>query len=327
MQLDTPGLAPFVERQLHESGGNVEIDTGLWALFVVEAADAENNELARSLLAQVPFTYESGSSEDDQWVLYYVDDANRAGAVHWLEDVHHQLQGVVRTPSPAQRRMIKELTESTMPHRVAQKLVEEHTMGVLSAGSVNVPQEVRGLLDRLHLRETLFYSAFQQLLTNHLIDMIVVLQQLIQEDVELTNDAMRGAVSRDPFIQTRQTAAADIRKILVQFSVINSLDQQKNTVVRNPYAAYMDIVRQGDQLILPLDGTNVTVSPGDFVTAVRSIRKNLFKGGEFDRLDTQAPWVQEHIAYPFRFIKRRLAQARGTAPMDGLYMLERAVET
>ena len=326
MNLDTPGLAGFVERQLHDWGGKLEVDAGLWALLGVETSDETGNALARGLLAGVTFAHDSGSAEDDRWVLYYVDSTNRSAAMHWLEDLHRRLIGETRLPSLEQRRMIKELVESPAPHRLAQTLGEQHAQGGLAAGSVREAAVIRGLLDRLHVREPLFYAAFHQLLTHHLIDMVVLQQQLIPEDVELLNEAMSGSVSRDPFLASRQTAAIEIRRILVEFCVINSLDQQKNTAIHNPYAAYMEIIGQGEELVLPLDGLNIPTARKNFIEAIHSIRRNLYLGGEFERFDTQAPWMRSDIAQSFRFIKRRLETHRDLTPFDGLAMLERAVE-
>lgn len=326
MNLETPGLAEFVDRQLRECGGHHEVDAGAWALLGVEASDADGNALAHELLRDAGFPHGSGLSEDERWHIYYVDTANRAAAMHWLDDMHRQLHGEVRLPSPAQAETIKQLPDSPLPHRLAQSLGEQHAASSLAAGCIREPALVRALLDRLHLREPLYYAAFQQLLAQHLIDMVVLLQKLISEDVDLLNEAMSGAVSRDPFLQSRQTAAAEIRRMLVEFCVINSLDQQKNTAVHNPYAAYMDLVAQGEELTLPLDGVTFTVTRTNFVAAIRTIRRNLYAGGEFERFDTQAPWMRNDIAHPFRFIKRRLEMHRDLPVLDGLFMLERAVE-
>lgn len=326
INLDTPGLAAFVERQLHGWGGKPEVGAGVWALFGVEAADAEGNALAREMLAGAPFVHDAGNTEDDRWTLYHVDSANRPAAMHWLEDLHRQLTGEARLPSPEQRKLSKELVESPLPHRLAQTLCGQHARGELAAGSVREPAVARGLLDRLHMREPLFYAAFHHLLRHHLIDMLILLQQIIPEDVVLLNEALSGSISRDPFLQSRQTAAAEIRQLLIEFCVINSLDQQKNTAILNPYAAYMEIVLRDDELVLPLDGMNVPTARQNFVQAIHSIRRNLYLGGEFERFDTQAPWMSADIAHSFRFIKRRLETHRDLTPLDGLYMLERAVE-
>jgi hypothetical protein len=326
MNFDTPGLDTFIEQQSREWGAKLEVDAGLWALFGVEAANVGDNALARELLADVKFAHDAGSTEDDRWTLYYVDSANRPAAMHWLEDLHHQLAGEIRRPSPEQRNVIKELVESPLPHRIAQALCGQHAQKELAAGSVREPAVVRGLLDRLHLREPLFYAAFHQLLRHHLVDMIVMLQQIIAEDVVLLNETLSGSISRDPFLQSRQIAAAEIRRLMIEFSVINSLDQQKHTAIRNPYTAYMDLVGRGEELVLPLDGMNIPTARPHFVQAIHSIRRNLYLGGKLEELDTQAPWMRNDIAHSFRFIKRRLEMHRDLAPLDGLYMLERAVD-
>ena len=325
MDLDTPGLAEFIAQQTSEFGGKVEIDAGLWAVFGVNVRDLDGRELVRGLLEEAPFTAAEGTSEDEAWLLYYVETPGRAVAVEWLEDWQKRLAGEVREATLAQREQMGELVESTMPHRVAQKLAEEHAAGRLSAGCVRAPDRVRALLDRLHLREPLFYAAFQTLLANHLIDLVVLLDRMIPEDVDLANEAVRGAVSRDPFVQTKQAAAVEIRRLLVDYHLINSLDQQKNTAVRNPYAAHFDLQRNEAETILPLDGVQVTVPAESLVKAIRSTRRNVYNGGEIERFDTQAPWMRPEIAHPFRFLKRQLEIHRELSTLDGLYMIERAV--
>ena len=70
MNGEISSLATFLGRQLHEFGGQIEIAPGLWALFGVESNDTHGNELARSLLGEASFAHDSGSAEDDRWVLY-----------------------------------------------------------------------------------------------------------------------------------------------------------------------------------------------------------------------------------------------------------------
>jgi hypothetical protein len=319
-------LLNFVDAQLSEHGGNVEIDPGAWLLFAVAAADQTANTLAQSLLAGAPFASDSGVSEDDQWVLYHVDSANRAAAMHWLNDLPHFIRGEIRPVAPTYRALIQDIINSNMPHRLAQKLAEDHAAGIVTAGTIRETSVVRALLDRLHQREPLFFSAFQSLLNQHLIDMIVLHQQVIAEDVGLANEIVTGSLSRDPFLQTRQNAAVDIRNQLLRFQIINPLDQQKNLAIPNPYAPYLEVVGAGDQITAPIDGANVNFSRDQFVAAIHAIRRNLYRGQAFSGFDTQVPWMREEIAYPFRFIKQRLDSRRDLAPLDGLYMLERAVE-
>ncbi len=65
-----------------------------------------------------------------------------------------------------------------MPHRLAQTLVEQKQRGALGPGAGSDRTLVRALLDRLHTREPLFYSAFHLLLTHHLLDSLAVLPAL-----------------------------------------------------------------------------------------------------------------------------------------------------
>src|SRR5689334_20335778 len=99
MELDDQAVLDFVGPQWRDHGGKVELDAGLWTLFAVDAADAGANAIATQLLAQATFAHDSGVSEDDRWKLYYVDTANRAAAIHWLEDLTHRLSGEIRPVS------------------------------------------------------------------------------------------------------------------------------------------------------------------------------------------------------------------------------------
>jgi hypothetical protein len=327
MSSDDQRLLDFVGPQIQECGGKVEIESGLWVLFAVPAADTEANAIARSLLDGARFAHHVGESADDQWTLYYVDTANRPAAVHWLEDLSKVLAGQIRPPAPATLALIDELIGSDMPHRIAQRLVEMHSRDEISAGIINDPAAVRALLDRLHAREPLFFSAFQSLLANHLVNMAVLLQQMIDEDVGLGNEIVKGSLSQDPFFQSRQNAAANIRTLLLRYHVINPLDQQKNAATTNPYAAFMDIDHGGDQITAQVDGNKVILPRSNFLTAIHAIRRNLYRGEPFESFNTRAPWVNDEIAYSFRFIKQRLEARRDLSAMDGLFMLERAVDT
>ena len=326
MNIDDQKLLTFLDPQIREYGGNVEIETGLWVLFAVSAADEEANAIAHSLLDGVGFAHDAGESEDDQWRLYYVDTANRPKAVHWLKDLSMIVAGEIRPASPEQLALIDELAGSNMPHRIAQQLADMHLRDAISAGVIHDPTAVRTLLDRLHSREPLFFSAFAALLTHYLIDMTVLLQQMIDEDVGLGNEIVKGSISQDPFFQTRQTAAANIRNLLIRFHVINPLDQLKNTAIINPYAAFMEITRDGDDVTAQVDANMTKLNRHNFIHAIRSVRRNLYKGERFENFSTRAPWVNEEIAYSFRFIKQRLDMRRDLSPQDGLFMLERAVE-
>ena len=326
MDIDGQTLLRFLEPQIRDYGANVEIDEGLWALFAVAASDEITNAFASTLLREATFAHQAGLSADDQWMLYYVDSANRAEAIHWLDDLSRIAAGEIRPTSPAHRSLIAELLSSPKPHRVAQQLAELADRGEISIGAVREPAIVRGCLDRLHQREPLFFAAFNTLLSRHLVDMIVVLQQVITEDVDLKNELVRGGVSRDPFVQSLQDAAVGIRSALTRFHVINMLDQQKNTAIANPYAAYMEVTRDRDQVTFALDGGNLTVPRQHLLAAIHSIRSKLYRGEQFSTFDTQSPWMNETIAHPFRFIKQRLESHRELSPLAALYMLERAVE-
>lgn len=321
-----PGVEDFLREQAAQFGANLEVQDGIWAVLGVKAADLWAQQLASGLLATADFAYDAGQTEDDAWTLFYVDNAHRAAALHWMEDLLNQIEGRIRRPSLRQRALFEGMIVSEMPHRLAQTLVEQKARGELSAGALSDRAVVRALLDRLHTRDPLFYSAFHLVLTHHLLDLTVVLEQLVPEDVELTTDAMRGSLSRDPFQRAGQTAAAEIRQWFTRFHVINSLDQQKNAADVNPYAGYIDLVRIEGNVVMTIDGREVLTPRETFVQAIRAVRKNLSRGGEFQRFDTQAPWVSEEIAYPFRFIKQRLDMRREISVLDGLFMLEQAME-
>lgn len=326
MTIDDKKLLAFLGPQLREYGGKVEVDTDLWVLFAVDAADDEGNAIARWLLDGTRFANESGRSEDDRWILYYVTSADRTEAIYWLTDLNLVTSGQVRAASPAQRLLIQEVAASRMPHRIAQQLVELHGRGELSAGVVHDPLVVRALVDRLQFRDTLFITALHSLLSHHLVDMIVLLQQLIAEDVGLEDELGHGSLSRDPFQKTGQLAAVDIRNVLTRFHIINPLDQQTNTAIQNPYAAYMDIKRDGDQIRVVIGGHAAMLPCRTFLTAIQSVRREVYRGSELGRIDTQAPWIHDEIAYSIRFIKQHLEARRDISDLDGLYMLERAVE-
>ena len=328
MTIDDKKLLAFLAPQMRDYGGKVQLDADLWILFAVKVDDEDGNATARWLLDGTRFANDSGPSEDDQWTLYYVNGADKAEAIHWLEDLQATRSGRIRPASPAARALMEELGPSRMPHRTAQKLVELHERGELSAGVVNDPILVRTLVDRLHFKDTLFMSALHSLLSNHLVDLIVLLEQLLAEGVEL-EDELGGSrtLSRDPFEKKGQIAAADIRNLLTRFNVINPLDQQTNTVVKNPYAAFMDVILEGDKVTATIAGNIVMLPRDTFLEAIRSVRRHLYRGSEFSRIDTQVPWMRDEIAHSFRFIKQRLDAKRDIPSMDALYMLERAVES
>lgn len=319
-------LQRFLSTQLHEFGGHVEIADGLWALFSVAIADPDSDALAREILAGAPFPYDSGSSADDWWQIYYVETAHREAAIAWLADLGKIAAGEIRPVAPHLAALIADLLASATPHRAARELGELHLRGEITAGLIRRPDDVRALLDRLHVREPLYFSAFQSLLAHHLIDMRVLHRQLIPEDVALKNEIVKAGLSRDPFLQSRQDATTEIRNLLMRFRVINPLDQQKNTAITNPYAAYLDISHEGDQIVAPIDGIAVHLPALHFLKAIRLLRRALYRGENLAHIDTAVPWMNDEIAYAFRFIKQRLDTRRDLTPLDALYMLEQCAE-
>jgi hypothetical protein len=254
-----------------------------------------------------------------------VDTANRAAAAFWIEDQARMCAGEIRPASPELRALFDELINSERPHRVAHSLVERYGRGEISAGLIVEAPVVRALLDRLHAREPLFFSAFEVLLVNHLIDLIVLLQQIIPEDVALQNELFAGSLARDPLLQNRQKSAAAIRGFLVRFNIINALDQTKSTAITNPYAAFLDIARSGEQVSALVDGVTLALPCSSLVGGIHAVRRMLYRGEQFSRIDTQAPWMVAEVARAFRFIRQRLELRRDLTPLDGLYMLERSV--
>ncbi|MCC6415651.1 MAG: hypothetical protein IT582_07060 [Opitutaceae bacterium] len=322
--IDLTSAAEFLEAQQREFGANYEIAAGLWAVFAVAAEDSAGNELARDLLAEAPFAHEVGSTEDDSHHLYYVDAENRHAAQHWLEDLAATARGEIRPVAPGHQLLIDQVLASESPHRAARQLAEAHAEGAASAGLIREPATVRALLDRLHGREPLFYGALNLLIQHHLVDMLVFFRQLISEDVGLLNEIVKGGLSRDPFLQTRQDATSEIRSQLIRFRIINPMDQMKNTGLANPYAAFMEVAASREHLIALVDGIKSDLARADFVHALHSIRRKLYQGETFSTFGTQSPWMTERIALPFKFIRQKLDAQPGLPALDALYMLERS---
>ncbi|MCB1105082.1 MAG: hypothetical protein H7A44_05320 [Opitutaceae bacterium] len=317
-------LIEFIRPQQRDFGANHEIAEGLWAVFALPVGDAEANALARELLADAPFPHETGTTEDDSHELYYVTTAHRHAATHWLEDLVKTAAGEVRPVSPEQQHLIDQVLASETPHRAARQLAEAHEAGTVTAGLIRRTETVRALLDRLHGREPLFYGALQMLLNHHLVDMLVLFRQLIGEDVGLLNEIVKGGLSRDPFLQTRQDATSEIRNHLIRFRIINPMDQMKNTGLGNPYAAFMEVAVSNGQIIAPVDGIKSDLARSDFIHAIHSIRRKLYQGESFSAFGTQSPWMTERIALPFKFIRQKLEARADLSPLDALYMLERS---
>jgi hypothetical protein len=294
-------------------------------LFAVEAGDAEANALARAMLIDVPFAYEAGTSEDDQWSLTCVNEANRAAALYWLEDWQKRVAGEIRPVTAEHRALIRQLAGSAMSHRVALQLAELHGRGEVPAGCINEPAFMRLLIDRWHLRGSLALQMFRTLLTHHLIDLVVLLKELLPEDVDLLQDVVMDDSSIDPFDCNRREGAGEVRELLTRFHVISTLDQQINTGITNPYASFVDLACKEDRVIVPVDGAMVRLRHDHFLEAIRAIRRQLYAGAEFANLTTLDGWVTDSMALPFRFIKQRLVARGDIAPLDWLYIIERAV--
>ncbi len=325
MVMDDQEILGFLRPQVRDFGCNLAIGPDAWALFAVAAKNAAGNTLAKDLLRSVNFTYATGEAEGDGWILYYVNTENRARAVFWLDDVQRTLAGLHRLPSPAEQALIRDLAGSATPHRVARKLADLHAKGELAAGAIGEPQVVRMLLDRLHAQEPLYFSAFLLLLEQHLIDLLVLYQMLVDEDIRLGNEIVQGSISQDPFLQSRQAAAASIREQWLRFKILNPLDQQKHAANSNPYVAFTETRLVGDDVIIRVDGIDKTKSRLDFVSTIRVLRKNIYRGERIENLSTQTAWVTEVTAQPLRFIKQQMESRKDIAGLDWLYMLERAV--
>ncbi len=323
---DEREILGFLEPQMKEFGGNLSIGPDAWALFALQTGDQAGHVLANDLLRNVGFHYQTGEAEGDPWTLYYVDTANRERAVFWLDDVQRALTGRFRLASPGQQAAFKELATSATPHRIARSLADLHAKGELAAGSIHDPQVIRALLDRLHAQEPLYFSAFLMLLENHLLDLLVLHQKLMDEDIRLGNEIVQGSISQDLFLQSLQIAAANIRDQLLRFKILNPLNHQKHAANANPYVAFPETRLAGDDVIIRVDGIDRTKPQPEFVATIRLLRKNLYRGERIEDLSTQTPWVTEMTAQPLRFIKQQMESRRDVQGLDWLYMLERAVD-
>jgi hypothetical protein len=324
--MDEREILNFLGPQVQQFGGNLSVGPDAWALFALQNSDQAGQLLAKDLLRNVGFAYHTGEAEGDTWTLYYVDTANRERAVFWLDDVQRALSGRFRLASPSQQAAFKELATSQAPHRTARSLVDLHAKGELAAGSIHDPTVIRSLLDRLHAQEPLYFPAFQMLLENHLLDLLVLYQQLVDEDIRLGNEILQGSISQDPFLQSRQTAAANIREQLLRFKILSPLDQQKHATHTNPYLAVTETRLAGEDVIVRVDGIDRNRPRAEFVATIRLLRKNIYRGERIEDLSTQTPWVTETTAHPLRFIKQQMEAHRDVQGLDWLYMLERAVD-
>jgi hypothetical protein len=316
----------FLGRQWEQYHGSLQLEPDVWAILVVAAADDAENAIAQELLSGAPFAFERRESEDGAWGVYCVSGAHRATAAFWLNDTYGILSGRIRGLAPSFLPLLDDLTASPMPHRVAKSLADIHAKGEIVAGAIRRPDLVRTLLDRLHAREPLYFSAFQILLEHHLVDLIVLNRKLEHEDIELENDLTRGSVSKDPFFQARQTAASQIRNHLIRCHMINPIDQQKGAATNNPYAFMMEARLVGDLVTLRVDGIDQTLRRPDFLCALRTIRGNVYRGARLEDTNTATPWIDQTTAYPLRFLRQQMGANPGVSALDLLYMAERAVD-
>mgnify|MGYP001596794319 CR=1 FL=1 len=124
-------LRMLLDEQRAEYGGNEEIAPGCWAVFTSLKADESKYQTLHALIESAPFPCETGDSEDDQWVLYYVKQEHRASARFWIEDMICLLDGRTRQASPRFKEQFEELIVSPMPHRIARDLAATAASGEL----------------------------------------------------------------------------------------------------------------------------------------------------------------------------------------------------
>lgn len=326
MPFSDEDIIQFLTPQVRYHAGQAEMEGGLWPIFVVAMNDARGNAIARELLAGADIAHEFGESADDCWMLYYVTTERLPAALFWLEDLSRFVAGELRPIHPIHQRMIDEVCESPAPHRAARRLAEAHKRNEVSAGLISKPATVRTFLDRLHWAEPLYFSAFQMLLSHHLFDLLVLQRRLIAEDLALKNDILRDARSPDPFLQIRQDAAREIHGSLLRYEVIKSNVPWKNGELTNPYANFMQLVIEGDLIVVLMEGETTRLVRADYLRAIRMTRRKLYAGEAFSSFITQSDLVTGEMEAPFRFIRQRIESRSELSTMDSLYMLERAVE-
>lgn len=326
MPFSDEDIIQFLTPQVRYHAGQAEMEGGLWPIFVVAMNDARGNAIARELLAGADIAHEFGESADDCWMLYYVTTERLPAALFWLEDLSRFVEGELRPIHPIHQRMIDEVCESPAPHRAARRLAEAHKRNEVSAGLISKPATVRTFLDRLHWAEPLYFSAFQMLLSHHLFDLLVLQRRLIAEDLALKNDILRDARSPDPFLQIRQDAAREIHGSLLRYEVIKSNVPWKNGELTNPYANFMQLVIEGDLIVVLMEGETTRLVRADYLRAIRMTRRKLYAGEAFSSFINQSDLVTGEMEAPFRFIRQRIESRSELSTMDSLYMLERAVE-
>ena len=326
MPFSDEAIIQFLTPQVRYHAGQSEMEGGLWPIFVVAMNDVRGNAIARKLLAGAGVAHEFGESADDRWMLYYVTKEKLPDALFWLEDLSRFVAGELRPVHSIHQQLIDEVCESPAPHRAARRLAEAHERSEVSAGLISKPATVRTFLDRLHWAEPLYFSAFQMLLSHHLFDLLVLQRRLIAEDLALKNDILRDARSPDPFLQIRQDAAREIHGSLLRYEVIRSNVPWKNGELANPYANYMQLVVEGDLIVVSMEGETTRLVRADYLRAIRMTRRKLYAGEAFSSFSTQDDWITGEMAEPFHFLRQRIDSRSELSTMDSLYMLERAVE-
>lgn len=319
-------LRILLDEQRADYGGNEQIAEGCWGVFAVPKADEIKVHTISALLATASFPYQSGESEDGQWVMHYVTDAHRKAVRYWLDDLIRVLDGRMRKASPEDQERIERLAEHPMPHRVARELSDRAATGDIPPGAISDHRIVRALMDRSHRQEPMFLAALLTVLEAHLIDLKVLFDVMIAEDIKLGNELTQGSLSQDPFIRTRQNAASNIRSFLVQHKILNPLDQQKHPAGQNPYVELTELRREGRDFILRVDGRDQVSMGSHFIETIHRVRRQIYRGIEPKEIGTNAPWVTEERAYPLRFIMEHDGVRRVVAPLVWLYMLERAMD-
>ena len=319
-------LRIMLDEQRADYGGNEEIAPGCWAVFAVEKEDETLRMVIDALLATASFPFKTGESEDDAWVLHYVDEAHRPAARYWVDDLIRVLDGRARKPNPEDKARIEALLTSPMPHRIARELADRAKIGELPPGAISDRATVRAMLDRSQRQEPMFLTAMLMVLEAHLIDLKTLFESLDRNDIALSNSLTQGGLSQDPFIQSRQNAAAGIRDFLVQHRILNPLDQQKHSDVENPYMALTEMRREGRDFVLRVDGRDHTSMGSHVIETIQKVRRQIYRGITLPEIGTKAPWATEDRAFPLRFIIERGEARREIPPLLWLYILERAMD-
>ncbi len=320
-------LRDFIAEQAENFGADMEIAPGLWALLAVPQADPDADFIARSVLESAPFSWRTGPSADDAWTIYYVDHSTRPAARHWLDHLHRWLNGEPCLPSPQHLAELHTLLDSPMPHRVARGLVEAADRGELPPAVLRDRALIRALLDRMHRQEPTFLAAVLLLVEHHLIDLLELYRSLATDDLEIINELTQGNLSQDPFLLNRQTAAANLRRHLIEARILNPLDQRKHTDASNPYTQLTRLRRQPDgSLLVRVDGIDQELDPVTFRESLAKVRQRTNRGIDCLAPDSRAPWATDERAYHLRFIRQLAVQYPQRRTADILHMIDRALE-